>query len=219
MKQLLDFLTDLKHNNNKQWFDANRDRYEESKTKMLFFTEIMIREIHTFDPEIPLMDPKDCLFRIFRDVRFSNDKSPYKTHMGSFIARGGRKSTRAGYYIHLEPDNSFLGGGVWCPQANQLKAIRWEIHDHPEAFRDILNDPGFNQYFKSIEGEKLKTAPQGFDKDFEAIDLLRYKSYAFGVKISDQQATGTNIIHYATDVFTQLHKANRYLNSALDKWS
>lgn len=219
MKPVLDFLSDLGRNNQKEWFDANRSRYEDSKTKVLFFTEIMIQAIRKFDPEVPPLSPNDCLFRIYRDVRFSPDKTPYKTHMGSFIAAGGRKSSRAGYYIHIEPGNSFLGGGIWCPPADQLKAVRWEIHDHPGHFQEILDDPEFNRYFKSIEGEKLKTAPKGFDKDFEAIDLLRYKSYAFGVPVTDQQVVGEGFIDFATSAFAQLYKANRFLNSALDKWA
>ncbi len=218
MKTLLDFLTDLRTNNNKEWFDANRNRYEEGKGQMLFFTEIMIQEIRKFDNEIPPIGPKDCLFRIFRDVRFSNDKRPYKTQMGSFIANGGRKSMHAGYYIHIEPGNSFLGGGIWCPPAEPLRAIRQEIYDNPEGLKEVINDPDFNKYYKTIEGEKLKTTPKGFDKDFEDIDLLRYKSYAFGTPVSDNQILDENFVEYAVDAFRELQKVNNFLNSALEKW-
>ncbi|MGQ7869033.1 DUF2461 domain-containing protein [Sunxiuqinia sp. sy24] len=218
MKALVNFLNDLRENNNREWFNDNRKRYEEAKEQMLFFTELMIQEIHKFDESIPLIDPKDCLFRIFRDVRFSHDKSPYKTHMGSFIARGGRKSELAGYYIHIEPGNSFLGGGIWRPEASVLKAIRTDIYNHPDSLKEVINDVGFKKYYPSIEGEKLKTAPKGFPKDFEDIDLLRYKSYTFGLGLDDQTVLSDNFVNTAIDAFRELSKANRYLNHALDMW-
>lgn len=217
MKTIISFLKDLQKNNNKEWFDANRDRYQESKEHMLFFTELLIQEIHKVDPEIPLLSPKDCLFRIFRDVRFSNDKTPYKTHMGSFIARGGRKSKRAGYYVHIEPGNSFLGGGIWCPQPPELKAIRSEIFEHPEDFKEIIEAPKFKKYFPEIQGEKLKTAPKGFPKDFEEIELLRPKSYAFGFQVNDQKVLGEDFVGLIVDAFQELARVNQYLNASLDK--
>ncbi|WP_423129327.1 DUF2461 domain-containing protein [Gaoshiqia sp. Z1-71] len=219
METLLEFLTALLKNNNKEWFDDNRSRYEENRDKMLFLTEILIGEIRKFDPDIPMISPKECLFRIFRDVRFSNDKTPYKTHFGSFIANGGRKSLRAGYYVHIEPGNSFLGGGIWCPPAEQLKAIRFEIVDHADGLKEILNDRDFKNYFSGIEGEKLKTAPKGFDKDFGDVDLLKYKSYTFGIPVSDKQLLNGDLVDYSVKVFRELYKANRFLNAALDKWA
>ena len=124
MQQVFQFLQDLSENNNREWFHNNKKRYDESREKVLFITEVLINEIRKFDSEIPLLEPKDCLFRIFRDVRFSNDKRPYKTNFGSFIAKGGRKSMYAGYYFHIEPDTSFVGGGIYMPDAEHLKAIR-----------------------------------------------------------------------------------------------
>ena len=218
MQLLLDFLTDLRKNNTREWFDANRQQYEKSKDQMLFLTGVMIQEIRKFDPVIPPMSPKECLFRIFRDIRFSNDKTPYKTHMGSYIAAGGRKSSRAGYYLHIEPGNSLISGGVWCPDTNPLRAIRLEIHDNPDEFRKILNDEGFRKYFKEVEGEKLKTAPKGFDKDFKDIDLLRFKSYAFSYPLSDKQILSESFIDDAIRICRELYKVNRFINEGLDKW-
>ena len=218
MKTILNFLSDLKKNNTKEWFNENRKRYEESKEKMLFFTELMIQEISKFDEEILLINPKDCLFRIFRDVRFAKDKSPYKTNMGSFISRDGRKSHRAGYYIHIEPGASFVGGGIWCPMPEPLKAIRSEIYDNADGFKEVISNKDFSKYYKKIEGEQLKTAPKGFPKDFEDIELLRYKSYAFGHQFDDKIVAGDDFVGKAVDAFKELHQANRYLNAALDKW-
>ncbi|WP_159521688.1 DUF2461 domain-containing protein [Sunxiuqinia indica] len=217
MKAILDFLTDLRKNNNREWFNDNRKRYEESKEQMLFFTELMIQEIHKFDPEIPFLNPKDCLFRIFRDVRFSKDKSPYKTQMGSFIAKHGRKSDRAGYYIHIDPGNSFLGGGIWRPQADTLKVIRTEIFENANDFKEILADKDFAKYFSLMNDDKLKMAPKGFPKDFEDIELLKHKSYVFGYQIDDKTISEEQFVSLSVDVFRELHKANRFINHALDK--
>ncbi|MGQ8338911.1 DUF2461 domain-containing protein [Sunxiuqinia sp. A32] len=218
MKILMNFLNELKKNNHKEWFDKNREKYQERKDQMLFLTELMIQEIGKFDSEISFIAPKDCLFRIFRDVRFSKDKTPYKTHMGSFITKTGRKGESAGYYIHIEPGNSFLGGGVWMPQADRLKAIRSEIYDNAEGFKEIINDKDFKKYFDSIHGDQLKTAPKGFPKEFEDIELLRYKSYAFGRQINDEIVLREDFVNEAVATFEQLYKANRYINAAFDKW-
>ncbi len=218
METLMNFLTDLSRNNNREWFLENHQRYEESRDQMLFFTGVMIEEIRKFDPEIPPMNPKECLFRIFRDVRFSNDKRPYKTNMGSYIAPGGRKGNRAGYYFHIEPGSSVIAGGLWCPEASPLRAVRFEILDNADEFRAILNDEKFRTYYPAIEGEKLKTAPKGFDKDFKDIELLQYKSYAFSTPLSDRQVLNGNLVDFSAGACRTLFPMNRFLNSALDKW-
>jgi len=218
MKAILDFLTDLNKNNNREWFNANRNRFESSKEKMLFMTELFINEIRKFDLDIPAMDPKDCLFRIYRDIRFSPDKRPYKTHFGSYIAKGGFKSNRAGYYFHIQPEESFLGGGIWMPPADVLKAIRTAIYDQPEEFVSILNDPDFKKYFKEFDAEKLKTAPKGFPPDFTYIELLKPKSYAFGLYLTNEEVLGGKFMETGLDAFRELHKMNRFLNNALDQY-
>lgn len=217
MQALLQFLKELKQNNNKEWFNDHRGEYETAKEQMLFFTEIMIQELRKLDSDIPALSPKDCLFRIFRDVRFSKDKSPYKTNMGSFIAPGGRKSEMAGYYVHFEPGSSFIGGGVWCPGPDVLRSIRREIYDHPDGFKEVLNDEDFSNLFPEIMGEKLKTAPKGFDKEFEDIDLLRFKSYAFGYSLDDRQVLSGDLVEQAVTVFRHLSHMNRFLNDAIGK--
>lgn len=217
MQAILQFLNGLKENNTKEWFNDHRKDYETAKDQMLFFTEIMIQEIRKFDHDIPMMSPKDCLFRIFRDVRFSNDKSPYKTNMGSFIAKGGRKSEFGGYYVHFEPGASFIGGGVWCPEPDVLRSIRQEIYEHPEGFKEVLLDEDFRNCFPEIMGEKLKTAPKGFDKEFADIDLLKYKSYAFGHSLADGDVLSADLVDKAVDILHQLGYMNRFLNDAILK--
>ncbi|WP_163715961.1 DUF2461 domain-containing protein [Mangrovibacterium lignilyticum] len=217
MQTLLQFLKELKQNNNKEWFNDHRKEYETAKEQMLFFTDLMIQELRKIDSDIPALSPKDCLFRIFRDVRFSKDKSPYKTNMGSFIAPGGRKSELAGYYVHFEPGASFIGGGVWCPGPEILRSIRLEIYNHPESFKEVLYDEDFRRVFPEVMGEKLKTAPKGFDKEFEDIALLRYKSYAFGCSLSDEQVLSADLIDETVEVFRQLSHMNRFLNDVIGK--
>jgi len=218
MKAILEFLEELNMHNNREWFQANRERYESAKEKMLFMTGLLNQEIRKFDPELPVLDPKTCLFRIYRDVRFSPDKRPYKTHFGSYLSKGGFKSNRAGYYFHIQPDENYIGGGIWMPPADVLKALRTAIYDQPDAFLAILNDPGFKSYFPEIEGEKLKTAPKGFPPDFEQIDLLKPKSYAFGINLTDAEVLDEGYIARAVAVFRELHKMNHFLNEALGQY-
>lgn len=218
MKSILNFLSGLKENNNKEWFDTHRDEYQACRQKMLFMTEIFNNEISRFDPEVPRLDPKDCLFRIFRDVRFSNDKTPYKVNMGSFIAKGGRKSVWPGYYFHIEPGASFVGGGVYMPQADVLKAIRTEIGDTGSEFREIIKNETFSKYFPDLYPDSLKSAPKGYQPDHPNIDLLKYKSFAFGTLMSDDFVCSDDFVPYVVAAFKELQHANDYLYAAIDKW-
>ena len=218
MQEVLNFLSELRLNNNKEWFDQNRDRYEESRKKVLFLTELVIHEVSKFDPEIGSLTAKDCVFRIFRDVRFSHDKTPYKINMGSFIARGGRKSMGAGYYLHIEPGGSFVGGGSYCPPADSLKALRTEIFDHPDDFKKLIYSDSFRRTYPEMYDDKLKTPPKGFPKDFPDIDLLKYKSYAFTSRIDDSVVAGDAYVGKIIDAFKELAPVNRFLNTAIDKW-
>lgn len=218
MQEVLNFLSELKENNNKEWFDENRNRYEVSRKKILFLTELIVHEIAQFDPEIGIQDPKNCVFRIFRDVRFATDKTPYKTNMGSFIAKGGRKSISAGYYIHIEPGASFVGGGSYCPPADALKAFRTEIFDHPDDFKELIYKDSFKKLYPEMYDDKLKTAPKGFPKDFPDVDLLKYKSYAFTSRMDDSVVIGEGYVGKIVSAMKELYPVNRFLNTALEKW-
>ncbi|HCY41595.1 MAG TPA: TIGR02453 family protein [Prolixibacteraceae bacterium] len=218
MQEVLNFLSELKENNNKEWFDQNRDRYQECRKKVLFLTELIIHEVGKFDSEIGNLAAKDCVFRIFRDVRFSNDKTPYKTNMGSFIAKGGRKSFSVGYYVHIEPGASFVGGGSYCPPADALKAMRTEIFDHPEEFKQLVRSESFRKVYPEFYDDKLKTAPKGFPKDFPDIDLLKYKSFAFGSSIDDSVVASDSYVTKIVGSLKELYPVNRFLNEAIEKW-
>lgn len=216
MKKVLDFLQDLAVNNNKEWFHANRNRYEESRDTMLFVTEVLINEIRKFDPGISVMNPKDCMFRIFRDVRFSNDKRPYKTNFGIFIAKGGRKSMHAGYYLHIEPGTSFTGGGIYMPPAEPLKIIRNYLAEHGDEFMELINNKDFRSVYPEMHEHKLKTAPKGFPKDHPYIDLLRYKSFVFSTSLENKLITSDDFIQYVVNAFQKLQPVNELINTILD---
>jgi len=216
-KMILEFLIDLQFNNNKIWFNENNDRYQVSKTGFEQFIETLIPKLKRMDDSINVTSPKECIFRIYRDVRFSKDKEPYKTNFGALIAKGGRKSPFAGYYIHIEPDKSFIGGGIYMPESNVLKAIRTEIYENIKEFNNIINSSSFKKYFPEIYGDKLKMAPKGFPKDFKDIDLLKYKHYAVAFPVENSFWLDRSIFENLMDIFHTQYPFNKFLNKALIK--
>ena len=206
------YLLDLRENNNRDWFHANKAQYNQAKKDFELFTELSIQQTKSIDPSVAGLNAKDCIFRIFRDVRFSNDKRPYKTNFGAFIAPSGRKSRYGGYYIHIEPEQCFLGGGCYMPESKTLKAIREEIYHHPQEFKAIVENPKFVSHYPELYGEKLKTAPRGYPKDFAHIDLLNYKHYAVSKSISDEVVNSDKFPLAIQDAFEALYPLNRFLN-------
>lgn len=215
MENLLNFLTDLTINNNREWFNDNKNRAEQAKQQMVLLTEMLINEIKQFDHSLAFTDAKDCLFRIYRDVRFSHDKSPYKNHFGSYMASDGRKGILPGYYIHIQPQNSFIAGGLHCPNKDILQAVRQEIACNGDEFLQIINEPEFKKYFPEMVGEKLKTAPKGFEKDHPYIDLLRHKSFDFFHPISDEELLSGEFMEKTLCAFEEVFHINRLFRSAI----
>lgn len=216
-KSTLDFLRSLKKNNNRDWFNANKPKYEQAKKEFEVFIDKVIREISRFDKNITGIKAKDCVFRIYRDVRFSHDKSPYKNHFGAFITGRGKNSNGPGYYIHTEPGNSFLAGGIYQPDGSQLELIRKEIDFSLKYFQKILNNKDFTKYFNGLADEgKLKTAPKGFPKDHPAIELLKHKSYIVAHKINDKQVIASDFLPHSLKIFRAMNPLNKFLNTALD---
>ena len=167
-KSTLAFLKDLRKNNNRDWFKTNKPRYEEAKANVEVFLDALIQKISKWDPSISHHTGKSVMFRIYRDVRFSKDKSPYKTHFGAHISGAEKKSdihSRAGYYIHIGSGESMIAGGAYMPQGPWIKNIRAAIDSHPAELKKILNRKVFKDTFGEIEGDKLKTAPKGYPKD------------------------------------------------------
>lgn len=217
MKEILDFLKDLEANNTREWFDQNRDRYDITRKKFLAVAEFLIYQIKQFDDEIPALNPKDCVFRIFRDVRFSNDKSPYKSNYGCYIARGGRKFGFAGYYLHLQPGECFLSGGIYMPPPEHLQAIRQEIYYHPQNYIQLIENKEFKSTFTLDYADKLKTAPKGYPKDWEYLDLIKNRNYAFGHKVEEKELLAPDFLKTAIELYKIIYPVNRYLNKAIDE--
>ena len=212
-----DFLKELRRNNNRDWFKKNKGRYEEAKLQMESFVDDLIKEVSKFDPSIAHHTGKSCLFRIYRDVRFSKDKSPYKTHFGAHITGAAKKSeihSRAGYYLHIGPGESMLAGGAYVPQGAWLKGIRQEIATNPKAFKKIIQSASFKKYFGSIEGEQLKTAPKGYPKDHPEIELLRYKSFLATHHCRDEEVTSKGFLKHCGKVYKALFPLDEFLNRA-----
>ncbi len=213
----LQFLRELQANNNREWFQENKPRYETAKTEFENFIDALILEIGSFDETIRHQTAKNCVFRIYRDVRFSKDKSPYKTHFGAHITSAARRSeihSRAGYYIHIEPGSSMLAGGAYLPQSDWLKSIRHEIAFNGDEFRKILAGSDFKKYFGTMEGEKLKTTPKDYPADHPEIELLKHKSFLASHNPGDEVVTGGDFLKHAARVFKALHPFDEFLNRA-----
>jgi uncharacterized protein (TIGR02453 family) len=216
METIISFLQDLKDNNNRDWFHENKSRYEEAKSEFETIVAGVIKGISNFDSDIGLLKPKDCVFRIYRDVRFSKNKDPYKINMGAAFSKGGRKSKHAGYYLHIEPDNSFIGGGKWQPEPDILKSIRYEIFNSPEDFKKIIFNKDFVNLFGELSGDKLKRPPKGFPPDFEEIELVKFKSYIAGTSIPANKITRLKFTPFVVDAFRQMKPFIGFLNKCVD---
>ncbi len=211
-KEIFDFLVELSVNNNREWFKDNKPRYQIAKEAFEEYINKLIGVVHSIDPSVGHPEAKDCVFRIFRDVRFAKNKEPYKNNFGAYIAHGGRKSPYAGYYLHIEPDNSFIGGGIYGPQPNVLKSVRESIIENAEEYRSIIEDTKFKSVFPEIWGEKLKTAPKGFDKNNPNIDLIKNKSYIALINVSDEQINAKDFGKTIEDVFAIMKPFNDFVN-------
>jgi len=216
MKDLFLFLKELEVNNNREWFQENKNRYQAVKESYENFIGKIIQGISIFDPDISGVQVKDTVFRIYRDVRFSHDKQPYKTHMGAFIAKGGKMSARGGYYVHVQPGQSLFAGGIWCPDAALLKVLRQDIFDNIDEFKSIIEDPSFAHYFK-MDGEKLKKVPYPFPKDSPHGEWVKYKSYTPVNNIPDDFFYGDNAVKKSVDRLKLLLPLNRFLNYSVDE--
>jgi uncharacterized protein (TIGR02453 family) len=213
---ILSFLTQLEKNNNREWFDKNKKMYLEAKDSFDSFVQLLIQTAKSIDPGIGFLEPKNCTFRIYRDVRFSKEKSPFKTNFGAYIAKGGKNSDWAGYYFHLEPSESFIAGGKYMPEGPVLKAIREAIFYEPAKFRGIIEKPSFKKRFPEIMAEKLKTAPQGYPKDHPDIDLLKYKGYAVWQTIDLKKLSSPELIDEIAAAWKEAKPLNDFLNLAME---
>lgn len=211
-KETIQFLKDLKKNNNREWFNANKERYLAANENFIEFTGELIKEVSKFDKSVSGIEPKDCVFRIYRDTRFAKDKTPYKNNFGMHIMREGKGCGIAGYYFHFEPGNSFLGGGIHITEPANLKAVRQEISYNGKEFLKILSDKNFKKYL-TLTGEKLTKVPQGFDKEDPMADYLKYKELMIQHRPDDKQIAGADFAAYCGVVFKAMAPFNTFVNT------
>ena len=217
METTLDFLKKLKINNNREWFDSNKTEYLASKEIFEEFVSELIKGINKFDKKVSLdLKPKDCTFRIYKDVRFSKDKTPYKNNMSASINPGGKKSNIPGYYFHLEPEACFLAGGVYMPMPDVLKAIRQEIDYNPLPLINILKSASFKKEFNGLDEEdKLKNPPKGFNKDHAHSEILKNKHFIVSRKFENKVILKKEGLSKTLDSFKAMYPFLDYLRKAI----
>ena len=213
-KSTLDYLNQIKFNNNRDWFLKNHPIYLEARENFESFVQKLIDQIIEFEPIMKGLEVKSCVYRFNRDIRFSNDKSPYKTHFGAFIVRGGKKNgdKYSGYYFHIEPGASIIAGGAYMPPAQWLSAIREKIDEEPDRFIKIINSKEFIRFFGQLTGEKLKKAPKGFPPDHPNVDLLKFKSYLVVNEVSDKLVLSDKYFDHTVNVMKAMKPLNDFLN-------
>lgn len=214
---VFEFLKGLSQNNNKAWFEAHREQYQKARGEFETLVDSLIPMARTIDADIGALTVKECVFRIFRDARFAKDKSPYKSNFGAYIVKGGRKSPFAGFYIHLEPGKSFVGGGVYMPEAKELLGIRRAIFERVDAFKKIIGDSEFKKHFPELFGEKLKNPPRDFPKDFADIELLKHKHFAVAHSVEDAFWGDEHLLASLHRLFMVQYPFNRFLNKAIQR--
>ena len=189
-----DFLSQLAANNNREWFHAHKQQHDQARENVLEFTATIIRGLAKIDTSISSdLEPKDCVMRIYRDIRFSKDKQPYKLNFGIGISSNGKNFDGPGYYLHIQPEQSFLGGGCWMPEANVLKAIRQEIDYNSTGFHTVVDQLDFKKYFGGLDTEsQLKKAPKGYVVDHPDISYLKLKSFVVTHSLSQSDLTQTH---------------------------
>jgi len=215
LKLVLDFLKGLQKNNNKAWFEKNRPAYESARNQFEVFIDQLIVGLGSVE-DVGGITAKDCVMRIYRDIRFSKDKSPYKSSMSASIGPGGKKSTRLTYYLHIEPpDDSMIAGGLYMPDSSQIIKFREAVDRDPKPFMEVISNKTFKQTFGNIQGEKLKTAPKGYERDHPEIELLRLKQVIAIEHLTEAQVLSPKFGDHVIGSFTAMKPFLDYLNSVI----
>ena len=216
MQSALNFLTRIEANNNRDWFQAHKDEYEQSREEFIKLVGEVLAGTAAFEPHLAGLEAKNCVFRIYRDVRFSKDKRPYKTHFGAWLADVNKNLVVPGYYIHLQPGASFLAAGLWMPPADELKKIRQEIDYNGAQLHQITQNADFQQFFAGLSTEEsLKTTPKGYMADHPDIAWLRLKSFTVSCPASDKQAAAKSFASHCVAVFKAAQPFNHFLRTAI----
>ncbi|MES2689485.1 MAG: DUF2461 domain-containing protein [Bacteroidota bacterium] len=215
-KELFTFLKNLEKNNNKEWFDAHKKEYDALRKQWLEFVGEAIKNMGKVDTDLLELEPKNCIFRINRDVRFSANKDPYKNNFSMILQKGGKKSESGGYYLHIQPGGCFIAGGAWQPMPDKLAAIRQEIDYHASDFVKIVTDKNFVKHFGKLGGEVLQRPPKGYEADNPMIQFIKHKSFIAECKMSDKEVMDPDFIKVMTEKFKAFKPLQDFLNRAID---
>jgi uncharacterized protein (TIGR02453 family) len=212
------FLKDLKKNNNKPWFEKNKSVYLDAKEDIELFVEQVIEGLGKLDADIKSLHPKDTTYRIYRDVRFSKDKTPYKTNMGAYLNRGGKKNPTAGYYWHCEPGRNMAGGGLWMPMAPELNKVRQEIDYNFAEWTKIIGNRNFKKVFPDgLEKEEmLSRPPKGYDEENPAIEYLKLKSFIVTRTFTDEELQAKSFLKELLKTFEAMGDFVHFINRSLE---
>jgi uncharacterized protein (TIGR02453 family) len=212
-KSSIDFLKDLAENNNRDWFNSHKDSYLEAHGNIVAFADALLAELNKHD-NIETASGKKSVFRIYKDVRFSKDKTPYNTHWSGSFKRATKK-LRGGYYFRIEPGNSFLAGGFWGPEPDDMKRIRQDIDANYEAWQDLLTNKTLSATFGKLTGQQLGSAPRGYAKDHPAINLLRYKQFILKYPFTDNEVSAIDFLDKVNDVFKKMRPFLNFMSEVL----
>lgn len=213
---IFNFLREIRSNNNREWFHQNKSKYEEAREAFEELLTRVIARISTFDESVAKIQPNECTYRIYRDTRFSADKTPYKIHLGGYINAFGKKSNHFGYYIHLQPGESMLAGGSICLPPKVLRAIRQSIVDNLEEYREIVEDPAFKRFFPIVGDDFLKKMPKGFPTDFPYPDYLKCREYTCAFRVDDSFFDSPDFLDQTETVFRQMKRLADFINETVD---
>lgn len=215
-KESLQFIDDLTENNNREWFLDNKKRYEKFKADYQNLVAEFLAEMKPLDPSLELLEVKNCTFRINRDIRFSKDKTPYKNHLGIWMSSGAKGANRAGYYIHIGKNESFVAGGFYSPEAEDLKKVRKEIAFFYDDLEEIVAEKAFKKIYEKLDtSNSLKNAPKDYEKDHPAIEFLKLKSFTATQKFEYNEATKSDFVKKTVEKLIVLKPLNDFINRAL----
>ncbi len=219
MKEILEFLRGLRAHNDREWFNANKEWYLRVKKRVEQLAEELIAVVAEADPEASRLGASDCTYRIYRDTRFSADKTPYKTHIGIFINPPlGKKSMRCGYYLHIEPDNCFVAAGTVCLPSPLVREIRRSIYDEIDEYRSIVESEEFRGEYQTVGENMLKTAPKGFPKEWEYIDYVRPKDFCCTGRLSEEFMLRDDLAEALRPAMRQAKRFNDFINYTIDEY-
>jgi uncharacterized protein (TIGR02453 family) len=212
------FLTNIAIHNDRTWFVEHRDEYDRARMIFEDMAQQLINRLSVIDTSLAHLTVRDCTYRFYRDTRFSEDKSPYKQHFGTYIAAHGKKAFHGGYYLHIQPGECMIAGGAYCLPSNILKAVRQSIVDETEEFRGIVEDPEFKRLFPIIGMDRLKTLPVGFPRDYPYPEYLRPKDYSIATSIGDDFLRQDDWLEQTVAVFRKMKPFIDFVNYTIDDY-